>query len=136
MSEQKLIRICDKVIEFCFYSLLIAVTFSISIVEIAASLMICAWLVKKIADRDFRFIKQTPFILMVAFFLWNVLSCFNSDYGKESFRGILKIAEYLMLFLIAATHRWKGETVKRAIIIIAVVAIIICASGIFQGTGS
>ena len=93
MSEQKLIRICDKVIEFCSYSLLIAVTFSISIVEIAASLMICAWLVKKIADRDFRFIKQIPFILMVAFFLWNVLSCFNSDYGKESFRGILKIAE-------------------------------------------
>jgi putative inorganic carbon (HCO3(-)) transporter len=132
MSMQKVIRICDNIIEGCFYVLLAAVTFSISLVEIAVSIMILAWFIKKALDRNLKFLRSLPFIFLIAYFLWTVLSCFNSDYFKESFRGIFKVLEYALVFIIAATSLRKEAVIKRSFFVIAIVAIIICADGIFQ----
>ncbi|MGB3056584.1 MAG: O-antigen ligase family protein [Candidatus Omnitrophota bacterium] len=132
MSGQKLIRICDKVIEFSFYALLVAVTFSTSIVEIAASLMILAWAVRMAVVRDLKSLKAAPVLVLGAFFAWTLLSCLNSEYFKESFRGVFKIAEYSLVFIIVATSFWEDRKVKRAIFAVTAITVIVCVSGIFQ----
>ena len=132
MSKEKIIKFCDSIVEWCFYLLLAGVTFSISLVEIAAGVMILAWVLKKIFDRDLKFLFKLPFIFLIAYFLWTILSCLNSDYFKESFRGVFKVAEYAMIFIIAATSLKKETVVKRLIFVTAAVALIICVNGIFQ----
>ncbi len=132
MSKTKVISICDKIIEGCFYVLLVAVTFSTSLVEIASSALILAWAVKTAVSRDFDFLGSLPVKLIILYFCWTVLSCFNSDYFKESFRGILKVAEYSLIFIVAATSLRQEKIVKRSFFVIAAGAMIISANGIFQ----
>ncbi|MGD2278858.1 MAG: O-antigen ligase family protein [Candidatus Omnitrophota bacterium] len=112
--------------------LLAAITFSTSLVEIAASVMILAWLAKKACDPDFKFLNYVPVMLIIAFFAWTVLSCFNSEYFKESFRGVFKVLEYAMIFIIAVTSLDEEKILKRSLVVIASTAVIICASGFFQ----
>ncbi|MGB2599645.1 MAG: O-antigen ligase family protein [Candidatus Omnitrophota bacterium] len=132
MSKEKIIHVCDGIIEWCFYLLLVAVTFSTSIVEIAAITMIFAWLVKKATDRDLKFFNLIPVRLITAVLLWTILSCFNSEYFNESFRGILKVLEYSLIFIIAATSLGKEAIVKRSFIVIIAAAVLACVNGIFQ----
>ncbi len=130
--KEKVVKICDTVIEWSFYVLLAGVTFSTSLVEIAASLMMAAWALKKAIDRDFSFLKEIPFKVLVLYFLWVILSCFNSEYFKESFRGVFKVGEYLILFIITATFLWNNKSIKRFIYISFSVVSFTCINGIFQ----
>ena len=132
MSKDKIIQICDFVIEWCFYALLATITFSNSLIEIASTLMIAAWIIKKIFDRDLSFFKLLPVIFLLAYILWALLSCFNSDYFKESFRGVFKVLEYSVIFMVAATSLRKEAIIKRSFYVIVAVAIIICVNGIIQ----
>jgi len=52
MEKDKIINFFDIVIEICFYMLLVCVAFSTSLVEIASTVMIVVWIVKKLLDRD------------------------------------------------------------------------------------
>ncbi|MFQ5953261.1 MAG: O-antigen ligase family protein [Candidatus Omnitrophota bacterium] len=133
MSKEKIIRICEGTIEWCFYALLVVATFSISLVEVAAGVMIAAWLVKTAVSRDLRFLRSVPVRLIILFFLWTVLSCLNSDYFSESFRGVFsKVAKYSLIFIIAATSLRKERIIKRTFFVIAATAVVICANGFFQ----
>ena len=127
-----IIRICDKLIELCFYILLVAVTFSTSIVEIASTTMIVVWVIKKLADRDLKAADSVPVRILLAYFVWVILSCINSDYPRESFRGIFKVAEYGMLFIISSCELRRGECARRTLYVIAVSAAVICLDGIYQ----
>ena len=132
MTKNKIINFCDLLIEWGFYVVLVAVAFSTSLVEIASTTMIVAWIMKKILDRDFNFLRSVPSVLLLMFFFWNILSCVNSGYFKESFRGIFKIAEYGMLFFVASTTLNKKRIAERAFTIMALSAVIICLNGFFQ----
>jgi O-antigen ligase len=132
MDKNKIIGICDKIIEWCFYSLIVTVTFSTSLVEIFASIMILSWCIRKIFDKDFSFIKFLPISLFGLFMLWNLLSCFNTGYAKESFRGMFKVIEYGMLFIVAATTLSGKNTWNKTIRIFLISSSIICLNGLYQ----
>ncbi len=138
MKREKIIAFCDKVIEWCFYTLLVTIAFSTSLVEIASSVMIIAWVIKKLNDRDWTFLRSTPVKMLIIYFIWVMLSCINSEYFNESFRGILKVAEYSMLFIISATMIVNKNSVKKFFYVIAAGSIVICLNGFvqyFTGTG-
>ena len=132
MTKKKFIRFCDLVIEWAFYTLPITITFSTSLVEIASSTMIVVWILKKAIDRDFVSIKTIPWKLILAILLWTVLSCINSDFFKESFRGIFKVAEYMLIFVIAATELGKANIVRRFPYAIIIGVVVSCLNGIYQ----
>ncbi|MBF0493801.1 MAG: O-antigen ligase family protein [Candidatus Omnitrophica bacterium] len=130
--KNKIITICDKIIEVCFYGLLVTVTFSTSFVECFSSLMIAAWIVRTILDRKFNFVSTIPAGLIAIYALWVLLSCFNSAYFKESFRGIFKVAEYFMLFIIAAVSPKLKERPNLLINVFLGTALLTCVNGFFQ----
>ncbi|MEA3489892.1 MAG: O-antigen ligase family protein [Candidatus Omnitrophota bacterium] len=138
MIQNKIINFCDRIIEGCFYTLLIVVTFSTSLVEIAASLMIAAWLTKMLIKRDLRSFDSVPARILLIFLLWTVLSCVNSAYFRESFRGVFKWTEYALIFLTVATEMRKESIVKRSLFVMALGAGLACLNGFYQyfsGTG-
>lgn len=138
MTRQKLIDICGRIIEGCFYSLVVFVTFSTSLVEIASSVMILSWIVKKTAERDIKWLDPAPVKIILVFWAWTVLSCVNSDFPRESFRGIFKVAEYSLIFIIAATELKKERTAKPFLYVVSASALLICFNGFvqyFTGTG-
>ncbi len=132
MTKQLIIRICDKAIEWCFYAILVVAAFSNSLVEIAAWVMISSWLIKKALTRDFAGLDTWPARLMLLVWLWTVLSCFNSAYFSESFRGVFKIVKYGTLFIIAAAELRKEAYTKRMIWVLAVAAVLVCLNGLYQ----
>ncbi|MFH1664550.1 MAG: O-antigen ligase family protein [Candidatus Omnitrophota bacterium] len=132
MGKDKLIRICDGVVEGSFYAILAAVTFSISLVEIACVIMILAWAVKKILARDFKSLDSVPARLLALFLLWTLFSCRNSAYFSESFRGVFKLVKYALIFMAAADGLRDDRIVKRALYVIAAVAGVTCLNGLFQ----
>ena len=132
MIKERIIEICDKVIEWCFYTLLIAVTFSTSLVEVASTLMIAAWIVKKVTDRDLRGVLSVPVYILAGYWVWTMLSCFNSGYPKESFRGVFKVLEYGFIFLAVGTTLNKKGVVRKTINVLMIAGVITCLNGIFQ----
>lgn len=132
MNKQLIIRICDKTIEWSFYALLVVVAFSNSLVEIAAITMITAWAIKKLLDRDFKPLVMLPVGIMLVFWLWAGLSCFNSGYFSESFRGMFKVFKNGMLFVIAASELKGDAVVKRFLGVLSAGAVVISANGVYQ----
>ncbi len=132
MSKDRIINFFDWVIEVCFYALVVAVTFSTSLVEIFSSIMIGAWLIKKAIDRDWKGLNSAPFKILLIFFLWTVLSTVNSDYFKESFRGIFKVVEYSLIFVVAATSLGEEKVARRFLYVLSASAFLICINGLIQ----
>lgn len=132
MSNQRSISICNKIIEWCFYCLLLAVTFSTSIVEIASTLMIIAWIAKKILDKDLKILNSAIVSILIIYLIWVALSFINTEYYKESFRGIFKVLQYVLIFIIAATSLGDEKIVKRSIFAIMAGALVAGINGIFQ----
>lgn len=132
ITKEKIINLCDWVVEGCFYVLVAAVTFSTSIVEIAVVTMIVFWSLRKLLKRDFRVIDSVPARILGVYILWVILSCFNSGYANESFRGIFKWAEYGMVFIMMATTAWTKDTVRRFMYVLAGTIVIICSNGFYQ----
>lgn len=132
MFKQTILRICDIAIEGAFYVLLVAAAFSNSFVEIAATVMIAAWFLKRAIDRDFSSVPLIPAALVLLFWLWGGLSCFNSGYSKESFRGMFKIFEEGLLFIAAASELRKEACVKRFLRVLSIGAVFISINGFYQ----
>jgi O-antigen ligase len=132
------INICDRAIEYMFYGLLFFVTFSNSLVEIAATVMITAWIIKRSVSRDFSFFKRTEIRLLLLYLVWVLLSCFNSSYFSESFRGIFKVLESILVFTIPATELKGRDIVKRTLTVLCLSVTVVCLNGLYQyfaGTG-
>ena len=132
MFKQTMLKICDIAIEGSFYVLIVAAAFSNSFVEIAATVMIVAWFIKRAFDRDFSSLPILPTVLVLLFWLWGGLSCFNSGYFKESFRGMFKIFEEGFLFIVAASELKKEACVKRFLRVLGAGAVFISANGFYQ----
>ncbi|MDP8299919.1 MAG: O-antigen ligase family protein [Candidatus Tantalella remota] len=131
-KKDNIIRFCLVIIEWSFYVLLVGVTFSTSLVEIMATVMIVAWILKKCLDRDIKVLDSVPVRILGLFILWTMLSCVNSEYFKESFRGIFKWLEYAALFLITATELRKKRVMKGMVGAVILATIITTLNGIYQ----
>ena len=132
MDKLKITRYLDILMEACFYALLVTVTFSTSLVEIFSSILITVWVVKRLITRDIGDLKNIPFLLIALYWSWTVLSCVNSGYFKESMRGVLKAAEYSLLFITAATSFGDEKVAKRSLYVLVFASLLISADGFFQ----
>ena len=132
MTKDKIIKLADFLIEWSFYTLIFAVTFSTSVVEIASSVMIAAWIVKTITGKEYARLNFLPARILLVYAIWTVISCFNSSYASQSFRGIFKVLEYGAVFMVMATVEWSPERVKRFIYASAGAVMLVCVNGIFQ----
>lgn len=139
MTKDKAVRFCDIVVEWCFYSLIFFVTFSNSLVEVAATAMIVFWAAGLVLRKDAGRLRSLPAALLAAYFVWVVLSCFNTAYPSESFRGVFtKALQYSLIFMVMATQTWSKLKLKRFLLFSAAAVLMAGSNGIFQyftGTG-
>ena len=132
MMKEKMVNVCDMVIEWSFYILLVGITFSTSVVEIAASLMILAGIMKKIYEKDTKWWRITSVKMLFLLLGWVILSCVNTKYPSESFRGIFKVVEYSLIFIIMATNIWEEKQIKRFLYVIVGSVMLMVVNGIYQ----
>lgn len=134
MNKSTLLGCFDKIIEWSFYGIVAVAPFSITLVETFAVFMIIAWCLKKIITKDLAFLQNTEVRLLIIFFIWVVLSCFNSQYFSESFRGVFsKIGKCVLLFIIVATGmEMDPKKGKRFLTVLLISSVIICVNGVIQ----
>ncbi len=132
ISKDRLVDFLDAVSEWCVYVLLFAVTFSNSIVEIASTVMIAAWLTGVVIRKDIKKLRSSAALMLGAYFIWVLLSVFGSAHANESFRGIFKALQYGLVFLAASTRVWTGAKIRRFLYAAAGAVFLSGANGLFQ----
>ncbi|MDD4013782.1 MAG: O-antigen ligase family protein [Candidatus Omnitrophica bacterium] len=132
ITKTHIVAICDRVMEYSFYTLLVVVAFSNSLVEIAAVSMISAWVLKMVIERDLGRLPKVPTVFFLLFLGWVILSCFNSSYSKESFRGVFKVLEQGAVFFAASSELRHKNIPGKAFFVLALGAILISVNGFYQ----
>ncbi|MDO8536101.1 MAG: O-antigen ligase family protein [Candidatus Omnitrophota bacterium] len=99
MAADKTIKVIDKILEWAVYSILFAIPFSKSIVEIAVTAGIILLVAKKVILRDYR-LPMTPANIPLLFvFLTAVLSLYNSQFIGLSLRALFtKNLKFIALY--------------------------------------
>lgn len=132
MKKNKTINTLDKIIEWAFYILIAAVTFSTSLVEISITIITISWVMRKIIQRDFSFPKHLFLYFFAAFIIWSLVSLFNSDHLYQSLRGFLKVIKYGLLLTITIDIFKSKQMFKRAIYFLIIWSLVIALNGIIQ----
>ncbi|MFA6637218.1 MAG: O-antigen ligase family protein [Candidatus Omnitrophota bacterium] len=130
--KDRILRVIDTLAEWCVYVLIFAVTFSNSIVEIVSTIMIVAWIAGIVLRKDLKKLFFPAALILGAYFVWVLLSCFNSAYPSQSLRGIFKALQYLLIFLAVATQGWTTAKMKRFVYFAAGAVVLAGANGIVQ----
>lgn len=132
MEKDKIVNTLSKIIEWAFYVLIVAVTFSTTLVETAIAVIIVAWLARKFIQKDFSLPKHLFLAVFVLFILWNLLSFLNSGYLYESIRGLLKVVKYGLLLTIIIDVFKSKQILKRTVYVLVTCSLIIALNGIVQ----
>ena len=101
MDKDKLIYALDKVIEWSLYILIFSIPFSKTMIELCITVAFFGWISKKILIKDFR-LKKTPLnMLLLAFFIVNVISFVNADFKLLFMRSIIsKCLKFIILYFV------------------------------------
>ena len=132
ISKEKVIGFLDAITEWCVYVLIVAVTFSNSIVEIVSTVMIVAWILGLVLKNDLKKLMFPVAFMLLAYFVWVLLSCFNSAHSSESFRGIFKALQYSLVFMAAAMMVWTPAKLKKFLFFVIGAILLVGVDGIFQ----
>ncbi len=133
MNKGKVIPVLDKIIEWAFYVLIVAVTFSNSLAEGSVAVIFIGYLIKKIIKKDASFPHQLFLVVFAAFLAWNAISIFNSGYLYESLRGLLKVIKYGLLLVITTDVFRQERLLKRTVFFLLIWSVAIALNGIIQG---
>ncbi|MDD5217790.1 MAG: O-antigen ligase family protein [Candidatus Omnitrophica bacterium] len=105
-----------RVISFwalCFFW--VALTFSKAFIEISFTTALIAWIGWKIGSRSMNSL-AIPKSLAIPFLVYTLIiiaSAFWSDFPKESFRGVFKVLENMMLFVLVAEIFQSREDMRK-----------------------
>ncbi len=132
MGKEKIINILDKILEWAFYVLITAVTFSTALVEVAVSVIIICYFLRKITRKDFAFPRYLFLVAFGLFALWNLFSFYNSNYFYESIRGLIKVVKYGLLLVITIDTFKARRMLKKAIYVLIFWSLVIALNGIVQ----
>ncbi|MCF7917138.1 MAG: O-antigen ligase family protein [Candidatus Omnitrophica bacterium] len=136
MSKERVANISDKIIEYSLYGLIFYIPISIALVEIFTSLVVLVFIVKKITQPDFSFIKKNKFIyfFLGLFVLFMGLSLFNSGpYLTKSLRVIFsKWLAYILVFTAAADTLGTRKQIRNALVVLSFSAALAVLSGLMQ----
>ncbi len=133
MNKDKIVLWCDRIIMGSLFILAGAVTCSNAATEIAASIAITTWFLKKIIKREFKLVHSNLNLALFAFVLVNLLSIVNSGYKYESLEGFFgKILEYTLLYLVVVEAIKTKRQFRNIIGIILFVCALIGLDALFQ----
>lgn len=122
---------CDKVIEIFLYTLIFCLPFSKALIEISATFIIFAWIVKKIFNC--RLVSTYLDIPIIIYILATFLSVIFSSNFALSFKNFFtKTMEYIILFFIVAEFMADKRILRNTIVVMLVSAAMIGADCIFQ----
>lgn len=132
MNKDRVISTCDKIMEYALYAIVFYLPISKAIIEICASLVIGAFLVKSIIRK--KFIPHTfldvPLLLYLLIAFFSVIFSSNIVISLRSF--FFKLLEnVLLLFAIADAVNTKKK-IRNILIIFSISASLICIDGLFQ----
>ena len=122
---------CDKAIEFFLYILIFCLPFSKAVIEISATFIILAWVLKRIFNR--RLVSTYLNIPIFAYILATFLSViFSSNFALSLHNFGSKTMEYIMLYFIVAEFVCDKRRLKNIVIVMLASAAMIAIDCIFQ----
>jgi O-antigen ligase len=131
LNKKKIVDWCDKIIEFYLYILIFSLPFSKAVIEISASFIILAWIVKKIFD--WRLVYTYLNIPIVTYIFATFLSViFSSNFSLSLSNFISKTMEYILIFFITYEFISDRRKLRNITLVILVSAFMIGVDCIFQ----
>ncbi len=110
-----------------------ALTFSSALVEISFMVALISWIIWRLWEKPS--VPSLPPNLIIAlglFLIFVVISCFTSEFPKISLRGLLKICQQLMIFIIALDLLRMPTWRSRFEISFLTLTAVVCLNGFFQ----
>ncbi|MEW6517704.1 MAG: O-antigen ligase family protein [candidate division FCPU426 bacterium] len=154
-TESRVIRICDRIMEFLLYLVyfLIPIFFIIltrdqfelpklALFRMLTCLMLATWGIRLLASREWRF-QATPLALpLLAWILLQLLTAVVSVSGYvsyrgeyENFRGLLTVLNYPILFYLLVHFLRTRQQINRLFFVTLLAGLVITAYGIAQFFG-
>lgn len=131
LKQEPIIKLCDKVIEFCIYGFLFFTPISVAIIETCVGISIFFFLVKKISEKKFPVNKLNLFLLI--YFIALLLSAYSSTYLQVSMRTIFaKILHYVAFYFVISDRRFNAKTLNKVITVISLSLLLVCINGFQQ----
>lgn len=131
LNKNRIADYCDRIIEIFLYILIFCLPFSKAIIEISATFIILAWIVKKIFN--WRLVSTYLFIPIIAYILATFLSViFSSNFALSLKNFGSKTMEYIMLYFIVAEFVCDKRRLKNIVIVMLASAAMIGIDCIFQ----
>ena len=125
------LRYYDKIIEMFLYILIFCLPFSKAIIEISATFIILAWIVKKIFNwRPVSSYLNVPIVAYIIATLLSVVFSSNFTLSLKNFGS--KTMEYIFLFLIVSEFACNKRRLKNIVIVMLASAAMIGIDCIFQ----
>ena len=110
-----------------------ALTFSPALVEISFVTALIGWVLWKIPQKfQISPIPKIIWIPLAGFLIWTLLAWAASEYPAKSFRGITKILQQVLIFVMAADLLKSRQDLRRFEKFFLFVAWVIFTDGIFQ----
>lgn len=134
IDKNRVNSLCDKIIEYSLYTLVLFLPASKAIVEICATLAFFAWLVKNTNNYTFRLPKTELNIPLFFFIALSILSVTvttqQPDISARTF--FRKTMEYVIIFFIMAETINTRKRLTNILIVILTSSFIVGLDGIFQ----
>ncbi|NQT89746.1 MAG: O-antigen ligase family protein [Candidatus Omnitrophica bacterium] len=132
MYKDKILDVCDKLTALSFYLLVLGITFSNALTEIATASIIALWIIGKILKKDYSLPGGILSILLVLLSAWTLASFINTGYMHESIRGLFKVIKHAALFMATIDYFRTRARIERLVYVMFGVAFFICLNGILQ----
>ena len=131
LNKNRIVDFCDKIIEIFLYILIFCLPFSKAIIEISATFIILAWIVKKVSDwRPASTYLNMPIIAYILAVFLSVI--FSSNFGLSLKNFGSKTMEYIFLFFIVSEFACDKRRLKNIVIVMLASAAMIGIDCIFQ----
>ncbi len=132
LNKNRIADLCDKIIEVFLYVLIFCLPFSKAIIEISATFIILAWIVKRIIIKSFPVFTYLN-LPIIAYILATFLSViFSSNFTLSLKNFGTKMMEYIILYFIVAEFIADKRRLKNVCLIMLVSALMIGVDCIFQ----
>ena len=132
MDKAKALKFLERAIEFFLWMVVFSIPISIAMTNIGIVLAIILWLIKKIIDRDGRFLSTPINILLFLLVLFSLFSMVNSAKISSSLGGIQKLLKGILLFFIVVETVNDRSRLRRIIWAALLGLTLVSVDGVFQ----
>lgn len=126
MEKARILNLSGKITEWSLYALIFVIPFSKSMIEICITTAIASWIIKKVAERDFRLKKTPANIFIFALFILSAISILNADFKMLAARALVsKCLKYLILYFVIVETIDSEKKLKNILKVAVISAILV-----------